>query len=149
MIIAALWAPQIINLGGLWTYLQQMYSIFVPPIIVLFTVGIFYKRGNGDGAFWTLIVGSAIGVLFFALSVMELWSIHYTINIGIVVALCTLVFILVSKQTPAPDYDQIDPYLFKKSLINEGNENMPWYKDYRFHVAVMMLLFALSYVVWW
>ncbi|MEM9849132.1 MAG: sodium/solute symporter [Bacteroidota bacterium] len=149
MVIAAVWAPQIINFGGLWTYLQQMYSIFVPPIIVLFAVGIFYKRGNGDGAFWTLIVGSAIGVLFFALGVLELWPIHYTINIGIVVALCSLVFVLVSKQTPAPDYEQIAPYLFKKSLINEGNQNMVWYKDYRFHVVVMLLLFVLSYVVWW
>lgn len=149
MVIAALWAPQIVNFGGLWTYLQQMYSIFVPPVIVLFGVGILYKRGNGDGAFWTLIIGALIGVLFFVLGIYELWPVHYTINIGIVVALCTLIFIIVSRMTPAPDYEKIRPYLYRKSLINEGNENMPWYKDYRYHVVVLMVLFVLSYIVWW
>lgn len=149
MVIAAVWAPQIINFGGLWTYLQQMYSIFVPPIIVLFGVGIFYKRGNGDGAFWTLVLGCIIGVLFFVLGLQGLWTIHYTINIGIVVALCILVFVLVSRATPAPDFDQISPYLFKKELINEGNEGLPWYKDYRVHVSVLLFLFALSYYVFW
>jgi len=149
MVIAAVWAPQIVNFGGLWTYLQQMYSIFVPPVIVLFGVGILYKRGNGDGAFWTLIIGALIGVLFFVLGIFDIWPIHYTINIGIVVGLCTLVFIIVSRMTPAPDYEKIRPYLYRKSLINEGNDNMPWYKDYRYHVAVLMLLFVLSYIVWW
>ena len=65
MVVAAVWAPQIVNFGGLWTYLQQMYSVFVPPVIVLFGVGIFYKRGNKEGAYWTLIGGCLLGVLFF------------------------------------------------------------------------------------
>lgn len=44
MVIAAAWAPNIANFGGLWVYLQQMYTIFVPPIVVLFLVGTFYKK---------------------------------------------------------------------------------------------------------
>ena len=36
MIIAAVWAPMIQHFGGIWVYLQQMYAIFVPPIVVLF-----------------------------------------------------------------------------------------------------------------
>ena len=46
MIIAAVWAPMIENFGGIWVYLQQMYTIFVPPIVVLFLVGVFYPRGK-------------------------------------------------------------------------------------------------------
>ena len=49
MIIAAVWAPMIENFGGIWVYLQQMYTIFVPPIVVLFLVGVFYPRGNMRG----------------------------------------------------------------------------------------------------
>jgi len=145
MIVAAVWAPQIINFGGLWTYLQQMYSIFVPPVIVLFVVGIIYKRGNGDGAFWTLIFGSALGIALFLLSVNEIWPLHFTITIGIVVALCTIVFILISNMTKEPDYDKIAPYLYRKSLISEGNKNMPWYKDYRLQSAILLVMVALSY----
>lgn len=147
MLIAALWAPQIINFGGLWTYLQQMYSIFVPPIIVLFGVGIFYKRGNADGAFWTLIFGCAIGVLFFLLGVYELWPLHYTINIGLIVLLSTLVFIIVSRQTRAPNYEDIQPYLYSKELSTYGNENMVWYKDYRLQAMILLSFVAISYYV--
>lgn len=147
MVIAAVWAPQIINFGGLWAYLQQMYSIFVPPIIVLFGVGIFYKRGNGNGAFATLILGSLIGILLFILTLLELWTIHYTINIGLVVALSTIIFIVVSNQSAAPDYNQIAPYLYSSNLANEGNENMPWYKDYRIQSAILLILVAISYYI--
>lgn len=51
MVIAATWAPQIANFQGLWDYLQSMFSIVVPPIAIIFLVGVFYKRGNGHGAF--------------------------------------------------------------------------------------------------
>jgi len=147
MIVAALWAPQIINFGGLWTYLQQMYSIFVPPIIVLFGVGIFYKRGNGDGAFWTLIFGCAIGILFFVLGLVDIWPIHYTINIGIIVALSTIVFMIVSRMTEEPDQNKISPYLYSRDLINYGNKDMVWYKDYRIQTTVLLILVAISYYV--
>ncbi len=148
MAIAALWAPQIINFGGLWTYLQQMYSIFVPPIIVLFGVGIFYKRGNGDGAFWTLIFGISIGILFFVLGLYEIWPLHYTINIGLIVILSTFVFILVSKMTEKKDRKNIDTYLYSPDLIQYGNENMPWYKDYRIQTTGLLILVAISYYIW-
>jgi len=145
MVVAAVWAPQIINFGGLWVYLQQMYSIFVPPIIVLFGVGIFYKRGNGDGAFWTLIFGCFLGIFLFALTLAEVWTIHYTINIGLVVFLSTIVFIVVSRMTPPPK--NVDAFLFKKSLINEGNENMPWYKDYRYQAYALIGLVVAFYII--
>ena len=149
MLVAAVWAPQIINFGGLWTYLQQMYSIFVPPVIVLFGVGIFYKRGNGDGAFWTLVLGSLLGVAFFVLGLYDLWTIHYTINIGIVVAISTAIFMAVSNMTKAPDYEQIAPFLYDSSLINQGNEGLPFYKNYLYQIAVLLVLVAISYWVWW
>jgi len=145
MLIAAFWAPQIINFGGLWTYLQQMYSIFVPPIIVLFGVGIFYKRGNGDGAFWTLIFGCLLGVLLFALTLAEIWTIHFTINIGIVVFLSSIVFVLVSRMSPAPQ--NVDEFIFKRSLISEGNQNMPWYKNYKYQsYALIGIVLAFYYI---
>ncbi len=146
---AATWAPQIEHFDGLWKYLQQMYSIFVPPIIVLFTVGIAYKRGNADGAYVTLLAGCGIGIVLFVLGLYDLWTIHFTINVGIVIALCSLIFVMVSRATPAPDFEKIKPFLYNRALINEGNEGLPWYQDYRYHIGVLMFLFVLSYVVFW
>ncbi|MEL6923141.1 MAG: sodium:solute symporter, partial [Bacteroidota bacterium] len=73
MVVAASWAPQIAKFTGLWDYLQEMFSIVVPPIAVIFLVGVFYKRGNGHGAFWTLVIGTLAGVGLFILRNNDIW----------------------------------------------------------------------------
>lgn len=148
MIVAALWAPFIGNFGGIWAYLQQMFSIIVPPIAVLFLVGVFYKRGNGDGAFWTLILGTLGGVVLFALGQMDLWTLHFTYNVGIMVAISTLIFVGVSKATAPPSEEAI-ALTFKKSLISEETEGLPWFKDYRYQLVVLIAaIFILMYMFW-
>ncbi len=149
MIIAASWAPQISNFTGLWDYLQQMFSIVVPPIAVIFLIGVFYKRGNGHGAFWSLVIGTALGILFFILGETGIWNLHYTVNVGICIFLSTIVFIGVSLMTDEPTADQIEMYTYRKGLVGEGMENMPWYKDYRVHMVLLVLLIAYILVVFW
>ncbi|MEL6674348.1 MAG: sodium:solute symporter [Bacteroidota bacterium] len=145
MIVAAVWAPFIENFEGLWAYLQQMFSIIVPPIVVLFLVGVFYKRGNGHGAFWTLIIGNAVGILLFVLGKMDLWPLHFTLNVGISVLISSLVFVFFSLQKPAPDQEVVELYTYKKDLIQLENEGLPWYQDYRVHsvILVAIILYTL------
>jgi len=125
MLFAAFWAPMIERFDGIWIYLQQMYSIFVPPVVVLFLVGVFYKRGNGDGAFWTLMVGTVLGIVFFALQQMDLWHMHFTMTVGIVIAISAIVFVVVSNMTPAPSQEVIDKYTYQPGLINDDNRDLP------------------------
>ncbi len=148
MIIAAVWAPMIANFGGIWVYLQQMFSIIVPPIAVLFLVGVFYKRGNGNGAFWTLILGTLGGALLFVLGQVEIWPLHYTYNVGIMVLISTLFFIVISNLSPAPDIDQIKAYTFRKELLN-NEDKMVWYKDYRYHVVLLLAVIGILMIKFW
>ncbi|MCI4667685.1 MAG: sodium:solute symporter [Bacteroidia bacterium] len=149
MIVAALWSPLIAQFEGLWSYLQQMFAIIVPPIVVIFLLGTFYKRGNGDGAFLTLILGTAIGVLLFILGQFDMWPLHYTINVGLVVAISSIIFVVVSNQTEAPDPEKIRLYTYRKELIQMENEGLPWYKDYRYHSAVLFaIIMIILYILW-
>ncbi len=147
MLIAALWAPQIQNFTGLWDYLQQMFSIIVPPVAVIFLVGVFYKRGNGHGAFWTLVLGTLAGILLFVLEQFDLWHLHYTINVGLMVLLSTVIFIVVSLLTPAPDAEKIRSLTYKKELIMEGFTNVPWYLNYINHIIILVLLIT-GILIW-
>lgn len=147
MVIAALWAPFIQDFSGLWDYLQSMFAIFVPPIVVLFLVGVFYKRGNGHGAFWALVGGTALGVLFFALGEMDIWPFHYTVNVGICILLSTVIFVGVSLMTAPPTEDQIEMYTYRRGLASDGMEGVPWYLDYRFHMVILIAL--IGYILWW
>ncbi len=148
MIIAAVWTPLIVNFGGIWVYLQQMFSIIVPPIAVLFLVGIFYKRGNASGAFWTLILGTLGGALLFILGQFDLWPLHYTYNVGIMVVISTILFVAISQFAPAPNTDQIKHYIFRKELIENG-EKMPWYKDYRIQIVVLAITIFILLIKFW
>jgi len=138
MVIAALWAPQIQHFSGLWDYLQQMFSIIVPPVAVIFLVGVFYKRGNGDGAFYTLLIGTAAGILLFILGEMGVWNLHYTINVGIMVALSTVVFVVVSQLTAAPSQAQLDQLTFSRSYVNDDLEGLPWYLNYKYQMVALV-----------
>ena len=149
MIIAALWAPMIQNFGGLWMYLQQMYTIFVPPIVVLFLVGVFDKKGNAHGAFMTLVLGTFLGISLFILHQTNIWPIHFIITAGIVVGICTLIFMGFSRMSPPPTQEVIEKYTFKKELIHQENKGLAWYQNYQYWalllffciVALFFLLF--------
>lgn len=149
MVLAALWAPNIQYFPNLWGYLQQMFAILVPPIAVIFLVGVFYKRGNGDGAFWTLVLGTLGGVLWFVLSLFDMWHIHYTINVGLMVIISTIIFFVVSQRTPAPNEEQIALLTYRRGLINDGMEGSKWYQDYRIHTAILFALIMYLLFVFW
>ncbi len=149
MILAALWAPQIANFTGLWDYLQQMFSIIVPPIVVIFLVGVFFKRGNGHGAFWTLVLGTAIGVLLFILGEMDMWPLHFTVNVGFMVLVSTIIFISVSLMTAPPSKSQVEGLTYRKGLVMDGMEGYPWYQDYRLYMVILVVLILWILRILW
>ena len=62
VLIALAWIPVIKNAHGLYTYLQSVQSYLAPPIFVVFFLGVFFKRLNGHGALWAMIVGFVLGL---------------------------------------------------------------------------------------
>lgn len=149
MILAAVWAPMIQNFGGIWSYLQQMFSIIVPPIAVIFLVGVFYKKGNKDGAYWTLIIGTLMGLFLFVLGQFGLWSLHYTYNVGIMSVFSAIVFVVISNLTAPPKEDVIKNFTYHKELINQDTEGITWYKNYTFQIAVLLAVIGLILVLFW
>ena len=147
MVVAAIWAPMIENFTGLWAYLQQMFSVIVPPVAVIFLIGIFDKRGTGDAAIWTLVLGTLLGALLFVLGQLGYWDFHFTYNIGLVFLLSTVIFMVIGRQSKAPDIASIEQYIYKRELLSLGNENMPWYKDYRYQSIVLLIFVLLIFLV--
>ncbi len=147
MVIAAAWAPMIANFGGLWVYLQQMYTIFVPPIVVLFLVGTFYKAGNAHGAFMTLVVGTIIGIVFFVLGQLGIWPVHFTITAGLVLALSVVVFLYTSRFGAKPTTEAITNFTFSRALIDQDNEDLPWYQNYKYWSVLLVLAILAIFIM--
>ncbi len=148
MIIAIVWAPQIANFGGLWSYIQQAFSILVPPIAAIFLVGVFWRRGNGQGAFMSLIIGHTVGLLLFISAQAGLWTIHFTINVGLMTIFSALVFVVVSLMTAPPPEEQVELTTWKPAL-SVPETPMPWYKDYRYQsVGVGLAMLGVLIGFW-
>ncbi len=62
VLIAMAWIPVVKGASGLYTYLQSVQGYLAPPIFVVFFFGVFWKRLNAQGCFWSMIVGFALGL---------------------------------------------------------------------------------------
>ncbi|HXK11517.1 MAG TPA: sodium:solute symporter [Vicinamibacteria bacterium] len=63
VLIALAWIPVIKNAHGLYNYLQTIQGYLAPPIFVVFFLGVFWKRMNGAGALWAMVVGFVMGIV--------------------------------------------------------------------------------------
>jgi SSS family solute:Na+ symporter len=93
LVLGAALAPQIEQFTSLWNYLQSALSYLTPPIVAVFLGGILGRRVNRQGAFATLVGGSALALLLlvlqpplhflyvaallFVVSLTMLWGISY------------------------------------------------------------------------
>ncbi|XP_022094643.1 sodium/glucose cotransporter 4-like [Acanthaster planci] len=62
--VSILWVPvvQSSQQGQLFQYIQQISAYLSPPIAAVFILAILWERINEQGAFWSLMVGLAVGL---------------------------------------------------------------------------------------
>jgi len=107
MLLAALWAPQIQNFSGLFAYLQQAFSVVVPPVAAIFLLGAFSRRGAGLTALVTLLFGHGLGLILFLAHQQGWWRWHFTITVGLVTAVSAAFYWVVAEFTPPPTPDAL------------------------------------------
>ncbi|ETX29851.1 sodium:solute symporter [Roseivivax isoporae] len=108
MVIAVVWAPFIADMGGLWDYLQQMFSVLVPPVVAIFVLGALWTRGTNSAAFITLWGGHLIAIGVFILTQVGIWPIHFTANVGLMTAVSCAIFVIVSLNTSHDEDEEVE-----------------------------------------
>ena len=66
LVVAVGIAPLIQYAGGIWQYLQQAFSIIVPPIVAVYFLGAIDRKASEKSAFFTMISMHLLGVVLFA-----------------------------------------------------------------------------------
>jgi SSS family solute:Na+ symporter len=154
VILAAAWAPMIESFASLWSYLQIVLGYIAPPIVAAFVVGLFYKRANGHGAFWSFILGYGLAILYIYLKnfveIPALANIHFLIQVPLLAVVCVIINLVVSHLTPPPAEEKTDGLIWTKSIYKAETkelEGLPWYKNYR--ILSVLLLIATAIIVIW
>uniref|UniRef100_A0A3Q3C9U7 Sodium/mannose cotransporter SLC5A10 n=1 Tax=Haplochromis burtoni TaxID=8153 RepID=A0A3Q3C9U7_HAPBU len=122
VVVSVVWIPilQSANSGQLYVYIQSVTSYLAPPVTAVFTLAIFWKRTNEQGAFWGLMVGLVVGVcrmvLEFAFPPSRcgvedsapavLRGVHYLHFAILLCGLTAIVVAVVSLLTPPPTHEQ-------------------------------------------
>ncbi|XP_029915372.1 sodium/glucose cotransporter 5 isoform X2 [Myripristis murdjan] len=144
VVVSVVWIPilQSANSGQLYVYIQSVTSYLAPPVTAVFTLAVFWKRTNEQGAFWGLMVGLVVGVcrmvLEFAfppprcgvvdLAPAVLRSVHYLHFAILLCGLTAVVVATVSLLTPPPSHEQVCNLTWW-TLTEETQREIPLQKE--------------------
>ena len=148
MLLAAMISPLIENFSGLFHYLQSALAYLVPPVAVIFIIGLFWRRATASAAFATLLGGHAVSAVLFALSLMEVMTLHFTIVAGLLALISAVIFVLVSLNSTAPEDEQIRQFTFHAETMQRQSE-LRWWQDYRLYSLVLVSLAILLVIMHW
>ena len=144
MVVAALWAPQIANFDGLFKYIQEMLAYMVPPVTILFLLGVFWRGGTGESAMATLVGGHLVAVFIFlgnnGVFGDALWTtpIHFTLVAGLVFGASLLIYLATAGWGEAKGDDELTDL-----MVQSGPPPQPGLKDYRVLSALLIALTVL------
>lgn len=156
VILAAAWAPFIERFGSLFAYLQKVIAYTCPPVVAVFILGLFWKRANGDGAFYSLLSGFFIALIFLFNAAYDfspfLSNIHFLLQAFILMAVCMVIHIGISSMTPAPSTEKVVAYTWTTQMFKEETmelKGVPWYENYRILAVLLLIVTAVLVGMWW
>jgi SSS family solute:Na+ symporter len=151
--LAAAWTPQIEKFDSLFKYLQMVVGLIAPPVVVVFIWGMFWKRGNANGAFFSLITGFVIAAILILLKVgmpeagISQW--HFLHTAPLLFLVCSIVYVLISLNGERPSDAKVAEYTWKNKIYTDETaalSSLPWYKNYR---ILSVFLLILTFIIVW
>ena len=148
--IAMVWAPELEKLPSLWQYLQSVLAYAVPPIVVLFVAGLFWRGATADGASATFIVGTLAGAVLFVLNgLLKVVHIHFLYIAPLLCAIDFVILVVASRWSRArePSPAALELGWSAAAFRAEGARlrSLPLWRNYR--VQAFLLLVATAALV--
>ncbi len=150
MVIATIWAPQIVHFDKLWDYLQQALSWFCPPIIALFVVGLFWKGANNRGSYWAIAIGSVITVLSIVFNDAD-WKPHFLYMTGIHFAICCIAMVIGSLTGYNKTKEELGDTVWSAEEFRQETvalSKLPWYYNYRIHGLILVAIVIVILLIY-
>src|SRR6056297_1618142 len=156
MVFGAIYAPSIAGFESLFSYFQSSLSYIVPTIVVVFILGLFVPWLNGNGAFWTIVLGLVVGIpLFILKEVTSVWSdlglpeIHYTVMSSIMMFIGIATHLVISTLTGRHDKENIEELVWSGQDTKEVFTQLerPLWQD-RTLWAGGLIVCIIGFVVW-
>ena len=156
MIIAILWSTQGDKFGSIFEAINNMAGALAPPVATVFLLGVFYKKGTKDAAFYTLLIGLILGIALFLIDFKPISGASYITDMGIpflmrtwwVFCICCVLYFIISAITPKTDPEVLSQTtLVKPGDIFKGKEGKKGLKDIRVLAGLVFAALVILYCV--
>ena len=122
-----------------------MFSLVVPPVVVLFIFGVFSRRGGSCSALATLAFGHLASLTLFLLQKFELFpSLHFTLTAALIAILSAAIYILTWSFGRQKNEKELSDLLTHKPLQAE-----PGWKNYKLQSLILLLLTGALVTAFW
>jgi SSS family solute:Na+ symporter len=153
LVTAAVVAPAVEHLGGIFRYFQTGVTYLATPLAATVLIGLLWKRANYPGAIFGMTGGLAIQIAV----AVGLWSIGVSLHwayVGAIAQALTLAgIILVSNATSPPARGQWEPYVWRPSRWRQFDEagaaQQPWYRRVLFWYLIYAAVWTALYWGFW
>ena len=144
--------------SNLMDYIQSLFSFFNAPLFAIFILGLFWKRMTGTSAWVGLISGTAAAIVVNVLVTLEVLTLSDQAGsfLGAIAAFVVgvAVAVVVSQfTTPKPDAELVGlvwSLTSKEARQGEATaEDAGWYRSPALLGALVLILTAALYVVFW
>jgi solute:Na+ symporter, SSS family len=148
LVAAALIAPFVVHLGGIFKYFQTGVTYLSTPFITVILLGLLWKRANYAGAVFGMIGGFAIQLVMALGAPMLGIQLHWLYIAFFAQIIITIGIVAVSLATAPPAVEQWQPFLWHPSLLSNYKDGIirPWYKMVKFWFTVYAA--AWIYIYW-
>ena len=137
MLIAILIAkPLLGNFAQAFQFIQEFTGFFTPGIVVIFMLGLFWKKATANSS---LVAG--IGSFIFSVVMRQLWpEIPFLDRVGIVFLLCGALAVSLS---------YLAPQSLKNNTIIAVNEEYSSKASFKIGSACVIAMITTLYIIWW
>ena len=148
LIVAALAAPSVKHLGGIFEYFQTGVTYLSTPFISVLFLGVLWKRTTRAGGLFGVIGGSIIQLAIAVGFPLAGYPLHWLYLAAMAQALTMTGVVIVSLATPAPPREVWEPFLWTPSLLSHYDDGAarPWYQKLKLWYA---LFAAVSIYIYW
>ncbi len=149
--IAALMAPLVAHMGGIFNYFQTGVTYLATPFSAVIILGVLWKRANYPGAVFGLLGGIVIQIAVVLGLNLAGFHLHWMYNGFIAQAITMIGVVVVSLATPPPPESSWRPLVWNLATVRvvDVGTQRPWYKSLRLWFLIYFVVWACLYWRYW
>jgi SSS family solute:Na+ symporter len=156
MIVAISWSPLIARFDSIFEAINVLLTVISPPISAVFVWGVFWRRGNHQGAIATFAGGFLLGLVAFLIDfpvvgdtkmITEGWGISFMMQAWWLFVASSIIFVTTSLLTPPPDYARIESVTLPSPLYFLKKEEGEVRNTPLLLAGILVVIMALLYLI--